>query len=60
MTSLEGKTALVTGASRGIGRAHSSGPCEGRGACVGPLWPLGLGAHAVVGKPGLDNPSLLA
>src|SRR5271170_4087372 len=43
MSTLQNKTALVTGASRGIGRATSS-----------------AGARTVVGKPGVDNPSILA
>src|SRR6266853_1309779 len=97
MASLTNKTALVTGASRGIGRATASALANAgisKAATIkdhtvedfdnlfatnvrGPfflvqqLLPLfgegsnipvisSLGAHAVVGKPGLDNPSILA
>ena len=39
MTDLKGKTALVTGASRGIGRATRAGARRGRGAGAGALRP---------------------
>src|ERR1700723_1234651 len=40
MFTLQNKTALVTGASRGIGRSNGSGTSQGRGTRPGSLWPL--------------------
>ena len=44
MTTLQNKTALVTGASRGIGRATAAALARGRGARPGSLWPLRTGS----------------
>src|SRR6266568_3802559 len=66
------KTALVTGASRGIGRATAAALARaGAHVLVQQLLPIlgdgsniivisSIGSHAVVGKPGVDNPSILA
>ena len=48
MAALQDKTALVTGASRGIGRATASALAESRGACSGSLRPFRAGCGILV------------